>query len=176
MKLFVFDYDDNGSAVLFEKYWIPQKFVNKMKELKITYSNNKETFIYTHDSEKLGLCSMILAKNINKSQPYFTSTGSFWTNNVKQLFKRNKSISKLKLCFEHFSSDNYQSVAIIPLYSKALPFGLLYFNDKQTNIFTREKILFIEQLVGNLSIWLERWQAIQSSKIQKKDSAGSKGK
>ncbi len=95
----------------------------------------------------------ILKQNINLNKPYFTVSGSFWTNNLPELIKENYGNRKVNVkCLQY----GYQSVAVIPIKSKDKFVGVMHLNDKRPNMFTKDTILFFEKISLSIGITLER--------------------
>jgi PAS domain S-box-containing protein len=110
------------------------------------------------------ICEKIIHRNIDSSKPYFTKSGSFWTNNMTKLLVSisddDFQFGTCNLCI----SEGYESIALIPLCSNENNIGLLQLNDRRCNQFTLEMIHFFEGLTSSISISLKRKQAEEQIK------------
>ena len=95
----------------------------------------------------------------DKSKPYYTPYGSFWTNS-SAIFNKTTPTEDLPYKFRNRCNLNgYESVALIPLRTNNEIIGLLQLNDKRPNIFTPETIVFLEELGSMVGIAFKRIQS-----------------
>jgi len=147
----------------YESTGFPNSFLKKTDHF---CSNNKH-----HTSKEITydcMCGRIISQNINPELPYFTEHGSFWTNNLHELFEKN--LDDIKKSFNRTDCQNahYQSVAIVPIKNKQEVTGLIQINDKRTNIFSEEIIYAIESIGSSIGIAFARDQAISELKTNER--------
>jgi len=107
------------------------------------------------------MCGMIICGNTNPDLPFFTTGGSFWTNNTDDLIKGEgiPEIIKSKTR-NRCNAEGYRSVALIPLVSPDRDnIGLLQLNDRRKDMFTLNMIEFFEGIGASIGIALGRKQA-----------------
>jgi len=107
------------------------------------------------------MCGMIICGNTDDNLPYFTTGGSFWTNNTDELLADGETPSGVKLKTRNrCNAEGYRSVALIPLVSpEGHNIGLLQLNDRRKDMFTLDMIEFFEGLGASIGIALGRKQA-----------------
>ncbi|MFA6009822.1 MAG: ATP-binding protein [Desulfobacteraceae bacterium] len=104
-------------------------------------------------------CGKVLCGRLDSSKPYFTSFGSFWTNNIRVLFESETETDPRSLTHCRCHDEKYESVALIPMRTDKKVWGLLQFNDHKPNRFTLEFITRMERLAVSLALALNRRQA-----------------
>ena len=101
------------------------------------------------------LCGRVLQGKTDPSQPFFTTGGSFWTNNTDRLLEVTQP-EYLGETRNVCNAEGYMSVALIPLKSIKGVIGLLQLNDEKPDRFTPELIEFLEGLGESIGIALAR--------------------
>jgi PAS domain S-box-containing protein len=151
------------------------KKVTKCHHLAIRIVDGKGNIpFYTHsgldrefvDSEhwvtmKDCLCGYVAKGEVNKSYPFISDHGSFFTSNMTEFMKRVKKdypeIAKYALrgvCAQH----GYESVAIIPMKLGGEIIAELYVADERTDVFSSEIIHFLEKVSVQISIAIQNAQ------------------
>jgi PAS domain S-box-containing protein len=108
------------------------------------------------------------------SLPYFTKGGSFYSNNLPELLKeigvKSKKTTTSCIC----NPKEYQTAAIIPLFSGKEVIGVLQFIDKRPNLLTLETIQLFEEIGNSVGIAFNRIQGelkiLESEQILRKQN------
>lgn len=104
------------------------------------------------------ICGAIIKGKIDTDKTFFTKMGSFWTNDMTRLLKFHKDY------FEELGNRNictrfgYKSIALIPLRSRNESIGLLQINDSRKDLFSEDRIKFLEGLALTIGISVNRKQ------------------
>jgi len=108
------------------------------------------------------LCGHVARGAVDKSWPFITENGSFFTNSLPQLLAEVKvnttkidSGSLRDACL----SRGYESVAIVPVRAKGKIIAELYLSDEKKDLFPVEKVRFLEDVSVQVGI------AIQNSQL-----------
>lgn len=101
------------------------------------------------------MCGRVIQENVDPNLPFFTSGGSFWTNNTSILLTESHQ-EELGETRNVCDAEGYQSVALIPLRSTEGVIGLLQLNDEHQDKFTLELIEILERLGESIGIALSR--------------------
>ncbi len=110
------------------------------------------------------ICGKVITTQINKSAPFYTDDGSFWTNNAleieESLILYEPNIRLRGTCI----NSGYVSIALIPIFAGDEVIGLLQLNDKRKDAFTIDKIHFLEQISKTIGIALDRFRTYSALK------------
>ncbi len=98
------------------------------------------------------MCGNILCGRFDPDLPFFTKTGSFWSNNTTELLASTSEDDRQARTRNRCNGEGYESVALIALRYSGTTFGLIQLNDFQKNRFTPENIVFYERLAGHLAV------------------------
>jgi formate hydrogenlyase transcriptional activator len=108
------------------------------------------------------LCGHVARGAVDKSWPFITENGSFFTNSLPQLLAEVKvSYSKIDSgsLRDACLSRGYESVAIVPVRAKGKIIAELYLSDEKKGLFPVEKVRFLEDVSVQVGI------AIQNSQL-----------
>ncbi len=108
------------------------------------------------------MCGNILSGRFDPNKPFFTTHGSFWSNNTSSLLVTTTETDRQARTRNRCNSEGYESVALIPLRNNHQVFGLLQFNDHRPGRFTPVLIAHLERMADNLAIALSRMQAAEA--------------
>jgi len=98
------------------------------------------------------LCRDIILGHIDRSLPFFTKNGSFWTGDAGNT-RINRPASDRQSNVENLClGGDYRSLAIFPLIIDEDNIGLLQLKSKQKDYFTEEEIEFYEGLAQTLGV------------------------
>lgn len=103
------------------------------------------------------ICGKVVTSQINKLAPYYTENGSFWTNDSLEFIKSLSNEPNFILRGTCITSG-YSSIALIPIYAGNEVIGLLQLNDKRKDVFTIDKINYLEQISKTIGIALDRFR------------------
>ena len=104
------------------------------------------------------MCGHILCGRTNPALPFFTESGSFWTNSSSSWLATTTEAERQGHTRNRCHAAGYESVALIPLRAGEEIIGLLQLNDHRPNQFTPERIHFFEGLGAGIGIALRRQQ------------------
>ncbi|MEI6900025.1 MAG: PAS domain S-box protein, partial [Bacteroidota bacterium] len=110
------------------------------------------------------MCGNIICGRFDRTKPFFTNGGSFWSNSATALLASTTDADRQARTRNRCHRDGYESVALIPLRSGSQPFGLLQFNDHRPNCFTAALIASFEKMADYISIALLQFQTEQKVK------------
>jgi PAS domain S-box-containing protein len=108
------------------------------------------------------LCGHVARGAVDKSWPFITENGSFFTNSLPQL------LAEVKVNYAKIDSGSlrdaclsrgYESVAIVPVRAKGKIIAELYLSDEKKGLFPVEKVRFLEDVSVQVGI------AIQNSQL-----------
>ncbi len=108
------------------------------------------------------LCGHVARGAVDKSWPFITENGSFFTNSLPKLlaevkinYKKIKSGTLRDACL----SRGYESVAIVPVRAQGKIIAELYLSDENKGLFPVDKVRFLEDVSVQVGI------AIQNSQL-----------
>jgi PAS domain S-box-containing protein len=105
------------------------------------------------------MCGNIIYRRTDASLPFFTASGSFWTNSTSELLASTTEEDRQSRTRNRCHGEGYESVALIPLQTGDEIIGLLQLNDHRRKRFTLEMIHFFEGLGASIGIALTRKRA-----------------
>ena len=104
------------------------------------------------------MCGNVIRGRTDALKEFFTERGSFWTNSTTDFLMSTTTDDRQGRTRNQCNSEGYESVALVPLSSGEEIIGLLQFNDRRKNMFTRELIHFFEELGQSIGIAFKRKQ------------------
>ena len=113
------------------------------------------------------VCENVIHGRIDRSKPFFTSAGSFWTNSTTALLATSSEEERPGLNRNRCNGDGYESVALIPLRVAERPLGLIQMNDRRKGRFSPESIALVERIAGYLSVALAKVEAEEALRAAK---------
>lgn len=105
------------------------------------------------------MCGNILCGRVEASKSFFTSGGSFRSNNTSLLLATTTNEDRMARTRNYCNSAGYESVALIPLRSGNKIIGLLQLNDHRKDLFNASIIPFFETLGSSIGIAIMRNKA-----------------
>ena len=140
----------------FEASGFPPAFLEKENHL-CAYDQNGELLRDSNGNPQLEcMCGNILCRRFDPDKPFFTSRGSFWSNNTTLLLATSTEVDRQARTRNRCNSEGYESVALIPLRVGNQVFGVLQFNDHRPDRFTPALMGLYENLAESLSIALSQ--------------------
>ena len=143
----------------YETHGFPEEFVLVENSLCVRCENGE----LQHDGDGNPIldcmCGNVICGRFDPSKPFFTPTGSFWTNCTTELLASTTEADRQARTRNRCNGEGYESVALIRLYSANEPLGLLQLNDRRRGLFTAETIVFWERLAGYLAIAVAKSRA-----------------
>ena len=110
------------------------------------------------------MCGNVLKGRTDRSLPFFTERGSFWSNCTTDLLASTTEEDRQARTRNRCNGEGYESVALIPLRSEEEIVGLLQLNDRRPNRFTLDMVCFMEEIGESIGIALKRAQMRQEAK------------
>lgn len=103
-----------------------------------------------------GLCGRVLSQVTDSELPFYSDKGSFWINSAAEMFlsviEECRSDSGRGSCLK----EGYESLALIPLMSNGVVYGLLHLCDRRKGVFTSSIIRFFEGIGASVGVALAR--------------------
>ena len=104
-------------------------------------------------------CGMVINGKTDRTSPFLTEAGSFWTNDSYPLLEltleEDPRLNRRNNCIHH----GFGSVALIPIRTDNSIVGILQLNEKRKDAFTNDLIRFFEGMGEIIGIALMRKQA-----------------
>ncbi len=105
------------------------------------------------------MCGNILCGRFDHSKPFFTPNGSFWTNSTSELFEATTEEDLQTSTRNRCSAEGYESVALVPLHHNEEIIGLIQFNDRRKDRFSKGFISLVELLADSVTVAVvRRWE------------------
>ncbi len=141
--------DSSGNIPIYSQFGLEKKFVES------------EHWVTLKDC----LCGYVAKGDVDKSLPFITEFGSFYTNSMSLL---NAEIKKHQHRLDALTLRNvcqrcgYESVAIIPIKIQKKTIAELYLSDERKDLFPLEKVLFLEKMSAQIGIAIHNSQLYSS--------------
>ena len=104
-------------------------------------------------------CGLVISGKIDPANPFFTTGGSFWTNDLAVLLKlladQDPRFHPRNRCIH----EGYKSIALIPIRANREIIGLLQLNNWEKDSLTIDMIHFFEGLCASIGMSLIQKQA-----------------
>ena len=105
------------------------------------------------------MCGNIIQGRTDPSFPFFTSSGSFYSNCTTKLLAGTSDADRQSRTRNRCNGEGYESVALIPLPGKNGNIGLLQLNDTHCDRYSPEFIRVMEKIAHDISEGLARMLA-----------------
>lgn len=105
------------------------------------------------------MCGNVICGRTDASKVFFTEGGSFWSNNTTKLLSETTDEERQTRTRNRCNSEGYESVALIPLNAGDKTLGLIQFNDMRTDRFTKDEIIYFEEIGSIIGVAFARKQA-----------------
>ncbi len=106
------------------------------------------------------LCQDLILSQFDSSLPFFTKSGSFWTNELSKSRSFLLQGSTESPLYDLSSIGEYESVALFPLVVEEDNLGILQLKNKREGYFTQDEIRFYEGLAQTLEVALVHRHAL----------------
>lgn len=104
------------------------------------------------------LCGNVILGKPSCGKPFFTGSGSFWTNNLSEVSARLGDVDleghPRGTCWK----VGYESVAIIPFMSDGAMVGAMLLNSKKPGVFDDRMVAFLEEVGKTMGVAFSRMQ------------------
>ncbi|MFA4965980.1 MAG: HD domain-containing phosphohydrolase, partial [Thermoleophilia bacterium] len=105
------------------------------------------------------MCGNVIRGRFDPAQPFFTATGSFWSNATTKLLAATTPADRLAHTRNRCNGDGYESVLLVPLRTREQPIGLLQLNARREDAFSAAAVALWERLAGHLAVALAKVRA-----------------
>lgn len=105
------------------------------------------------------MCGNVLYGRTMANRPFFTDRGSFWTNSISEFLASTEKGERQGTSRNVCHRAGYKSMALVPLRAGGKVLGLVHFADQRKGMFTSERIVLLESLVGHLATALAKTRA-----------------
>ena len=105
------------------------------------------------------MCGNILQERYDPSLSFFTTQGSFWSNNTTLLLASTTPKERQTRTRNRCNGSGYESVTLVPLRFGGVTYGLMQFNDKRVDYFSADMISFLETVAAAVALALSRLDA-----------------
>ena len=154
---------DKDDYPYYETNGFPGNFIKKTDHLcKNNLTDRLKTPIYEC------MCGIIISGKTDSNFPFFTKTGSFWTNNLSELLNQNPNNIRKSFSRNNCFNAGYQSIALIPIKTNSEIIGLIQISDKRKGIFSKEIIVTLEVIGSSIGIAFARDEAIKELEINER--------
>jgi hypothetical protein len=142
---------DGEDFPYYETLGFPAEFLEAEKSL-CARGANRELLRDSQGNPVLEcMCGNVLCGRFDPSLPFFTASGSFWTNSTSALLASTTASDRQSRTRNRCHGEGFESVALIPLNSAGRTLGLIQFNDRRGDRFTPAKLAMMERAAANLA-------------------------
>jgi PAS domain S-box-containing protein len=143
-------------------YFFQKGFSNEFLAKENTLIPNGDSLGFCGDQEgdisRECTCGLVIAGMNDKQSPFFTTGGSFWTNDLSAMLRlpaeKDPRLHPRNRCIR----EGFQSMAIIPIHANREIVGLLQLNYRTKDRFTADEIQFFEGIAESIGVALVRKQ------------------
>jgi PAS domain S-box-containing protein len=100
------------------------------------------------------MCGNVICGRFDPKKPFFTEFGSFWSNCTTELLASTNESDRQGKTRNRCNGQGYESVALIPLKTNNVTYGLIQLNDRRKNRFTINLINMFERISNHIAIAL----------------------
>lgn len=111
------------------------------------------------------MCGNVLCSRFDPKSPFFTEEGSFWTNSISDLLATTTEAERPGYLRNRCHSEGYESLALIPLKVSGETLGLLQFNDRRRDAFTKAQIGLFERLAHDIALAVAQQKAVEALRV-----------
>ena len=140
----------------YEARGFPEEFVVAENSLCARSDTGEVILDSTGDPVLDCMCGNVICGRFDPSKPFFTKSGSFWTNSTTGLLASTTESDRQTRTRNRCNGEGYESVALIALRVGDDQLGLLQLNDSRKGRFAPEDIALWERLTGYLSVALAK--------------------
>jgi PAS domain S-box-containing protein len=110
------------------------------------------------------MCGYVIRGRFDRTRPFFTAKGSFWTNSTSQLLASISEEDRKPWTRDRCNEEGYESVALIALRVGDETIGLLQLNDRRRDLYSMEAIEQWERLADYLAVALAKFRTEEELK------------
>ena len=112
------------------------------------------------------MCGNVIRGRIDPGKPFFTSGGSFWSNDTTRLLATTTDADRQSPTRNRCNGEGYESVALVPLAVGGERLGLLQLNDRRSGMFSPQAIALWERLAGYLAVALAKSRSVEQVALE----------
>ncbi len=157
----------------YETKGFPESFVLAENSLCITDPTGEMVRDNAGNAVLVCMCGTVISGRFDRSKPFFTERGSFWTNCTTKLLASTTEADRQARTRDRCNGEGYESVGLFPLRVGTEPYGLLQINAKRTGLFSPARVACLERLGGFLAIALSQRRTEEALRESKKALRGS---
>jgi signal transduction histidine kinase/methyl-accepting chemotaxis protein/ActR/RegA family two-component response regulator len=158
----------------FEAHGFPEEFVSLENHL-CDYNESGEVVRDSAGDPVIEcMCGNIIRGRYDPSKPFFTNSGSFWSNCTTELLASTTEAERQTRTRNRCNGEGYESVALIPLSMGEERLGLLQLNDRRNGRFSPATIALWERLAGYLSVALTKFKAEETLEVARLEAIQEK--
>jgi DNA-binding NarL/FixJ family response regulator len=116
------------------------------------------------------MCGAVICGRADPAKPYFSQSGSFWTNSTTELLSTTPDVERGRTR-NRCNGEGYESVALVPLRSGEEILGLMQLNDPSSGRFDVSLLTTLEELAASVGIVLGRRMAEQELRYRTRQLA-----
>ena len=105
------------------------------------------------------VCGKVIRGSFDPARPFFTESGSFWTNSLTELLATTAEEDRRAFARTRCRDEGYESMALVPLRSGDSVVGLLQISDRRKEMLTLGMIQFLEEMSAGIGIAVARKRA-----------------
>ncbi len=110
------------------------------------------------------MCGNVIRERFDRSKPFFSELGSFWTNSTTELLASTTETDRQARTRNRCNGEGYESMALIALRVGQEKLGLLQLNDRRKGLLTPEAVAHWERLAGYLAVSLSKFRSEEALK------------
>jgi PAS domain S-box-containing protein len=146
----------------FETRGFPEEFVRLEKHL-CRFDTRGRPILDENGKPVLEcMCGNIIEERYDPSLSFFTTRGSFWSNNTTSLLASTTPKERQARTRNRCNGSGYESVTLIPLRFGGVTYGLMQYNDKRAGFFSADMISFMETVAAAAALALSRLDATKA--------------
>ena len=161
---------DNDDYPYYVYNGFPKQFIEKENSLCSRDKKNNKIPLKNGEGFLLDcMCGNIIRGRFDPSLSFFTSGGSFWSNNTTALLASTGEEERQGRTRNYCNSCGYQSVALIPITVNDNIIGLVQLNDKRESMFTNDLIEYLEMICKQIGLAIDNSQKYSKILDQKNE-------
>ncbi|MCP4545708.1 MAG: GAF domain-containing protein [bacterium] len=98
------------------------------------------------------MCGNVICGRTDRSLPFFTEKGSFWSNCTTDLLASTTDEDRQTRTRNRCNGEGYESVALVPVMVEGNCYGLLQLNDRRKDMFSLKQIHMLEGVAVNIGL------------------------
>ncbi len=159
---------DQGDYPYYVYNGFPDGFIKKENSLCSKDKNGKRIKLSDINEYQLEcMCGNVIRGRFEESLPFFSSKGSFWSNNTSAMLASTSEEDRQARTRNYCNSCGYESVALIPIKSSDKRIGLVQINDRRIGMFDQGFIEFMEMIGEQIGLAVESSMSFEKIKAQK---------